>query len=101
MARQPRPFQAASSGSNGAFWLARVKPAAQPRDGLAIATAVRLALAPAAMAGPGTVRHPPVAAPAVAAVAVAAVADEAVNAVTLMATATAVPPTRAAGRHER
>jgi hypothetical protein len=71
-----------------------------------MATAVRLALAAAATAGPGTVRHPAVAALAdpalaVAALADAALADAAVSAVTLMATAAAVPPTRAAGRHER
>ena len=57
-----KSFQAASSGSDGASCgeFANVNPDAQPSDGLAMASAVRLALSAAGTAGPGTVRHDPV-----------------------------------------
>jgi len=79
------------NGANGAFALAIVKPDAQPRDGLAMASAVRFALAPAATAGPGTVRHPVVAAPA----------GGTVNAVTPAAIAVAATPTLMVVSHDR
>ena len=96
MVRQRCPFQEASNGSNGALWLAMVKPAAHPSDGPAMASAVRFALAPAATAGPGTVRHPPLAT-------VAALADGAVNAAAPTASAVATAPILTGGRrsHER
>jgi hypothetical protein len=91
MARHWCPFQAASNGSNGAFWLASVKPDAQPSDGPVIASPVRLALAPAGTAGPGTVRHP----------LVTALADWTVNDAALMASAAAAALALMAGSHER